>query len=526
MIQINQSAVSENTESRTWQESLKLFLHPRVVTMLFLGFSAGVPILLIFSSLGLWLREAGVERSAVTFFSWAALGYSFKFVWAPLVDQLPLPVLTRVLGRRRSWLLLSQAFVILAILWMATTDPAAGHQSLTIMALAAVLLGFSSATQDVVIDAYRIESAAGELQAMLSSTYIAGYRIGMLVAGAGALFLASHFGSESGNYSYDAWLKTYAVMAAVMLIGVATTLLIPEPEKPSGNALKRSTWDYLRFLLLFLLCVIAFIGFYSLTSGVAASAKSALTEWLGNRHFSGFLVALLRLGGSVLVAAAIATGGIRLGLVRQSMVYTAYVEPVLDYFRRYGFKIAWLLLALVACYRISDIVLGVIANIFYQDLGFTKAEIATVSKTYGLFMTIAGGFLGGLLSIRFGVIRVLFLGALLSSLTNLLFLWLSSYGHSVPMLYLVISADNLSAGLANAAFVAFLSSLTNISFTAVQYAIFSSLMTLFPKILGGYSGSMVDNLGYPSFFIITTVIGLPVLWLVYIAGKHLETRNA
>jgi len=200
----NDSGIKGSASSQP-ATGLKAFLHPRVVTMLFLGFSAGVPILLIFSSLSLWLGEAGLKKSAVTFFSWAALGYSFKFVWAPLVDKLPLPLLTRWLGRRRGWMLLAQFAVIASIAWMAMTDPATGGSSLTVMALAAVALGFSSATQDIVIDAYRIESADQDLQALMSSTYVAGYRIGMLIAGAGALFLASRFGSTKELYSYEAW---------------------------------------------------------------------------------------------------------------------------------------------------------------------------------------------------------------------------------------------------------------------------------------------------------------------------------
>jgi len=201
-----------------------------------------------------------------------------------------------------------------------------------------------------------------------------------------------------------------------------------------------------------------------------------------------------------------------------------YISPLKDFFERYGFKSALLLLTLVGVYRISDIVLGAIANIFYQDLGFTKNEIASVVQTFGLFMTIGGGFLGGILSIRYGVIRILFLGALLSAATNLLFMALASIGRDLNMLYLVISLDNLSAGLASAAFVAFLSSLTNIQFTAMQYAIFSSLMTLLPKLLGGYSGSIVDNIGYSSFFIMTALLGIPVLLLVWKAGIFLKKR--
>ena len=209
---------------------------------------------MIFSSLSLWLREAGVERAAVTYFSWAALGYSFKFVWAPIIDRLPLPGLTQWLGRRRAWLLVAQLAIISAICWMALTDPSASEQALSVMAVAAVLLGFSSATQDIVIDAYRIEAAEAKLQAMLAASYIAGYRIGMVVAGAGALFLAQALGSTNELYNYQAWMWTYLCMAAVMGVGVVTTFVISEPESvPRESRYLHDTSDYLRFLLLFVL---------------------------------------------------------------------------------------------------------------------------------------------------------------------------------------------------------------------------------------------------------------------------------
>ena len=517
----NMTEIKAETQKMSWGETLKAFANTRVITMLFLGFSAGVPILLIFSSLSLWLREAGVERSAVTFFSWAALGYSFKFVWAPLVDKLPLPFLNDLLGRRRSWMLASQLSIIGAIFWMAQTDPTI-EGNLTYMALAAVLLGFSSATQDVVIDAYRIESADSDLQALMSSTYIAGYRIGMLVAGAGALFLASYYGSDKGSYNYQAWRMSYMIMAGVMLVGIATTLLIPEPENKRQDEAKRSGADYFRFLLLFAFAVAGFIAVFYFSADASKGLKTYLTSLFSNKHLAGFLVQILRLFSALLVAGIIAKLLVSAGIVNKQMVLDTYVAPVKDFFSRYGYSVAWLLLALIGLYRISDIVLGVISNVFYQDLGFTKIEIASVVKSFGLFMTIAGGFLGGLLSVRYGVLKILFLGALLSALTNLLFMVLAGMGHNLPMLYLVISADNLSAGLASAAFIAFLSSLTNISFTAVQYAIFSSLMTLLPKILGGYSGSMVDELGYSNFFIITALMGIPVLVLIMLASKHFD----
>lgn len=508
---------------QSWQESLKAFTHPRVVTMLFYGVVAGLPLLLIFSSLSLWLREAGVERAAVTYFSWAALGYSFKFVWAPLIDVIPLPVLTRKLGRRRAWLLLSQLMVMLAIALMALVDPAS--QGLTLMALAAVLLGFSAATQDIVIDAYRIESAGKKLQALMSASYIAGYRIGMLIAGAGALFLASYFGSSLGNYEFSAWQVTYLVMSGFMLIGIITTLVIDEPAV-NQQIRPQAASDYAGLFFTFVVAVSGFIAFFASSSALALQAKLVLAGWVLNANLAGVLVEMLRLALALGVAVILAMFCLRFEWVNKALLKRSYIEPIQDFFRRYGWSLAWLLLALVGLYRISDIVLGVIANVFYQDMGFTKPQIATVVKTFGLFMTLLGGFLGGLLAVRYGVMRILMLGAILSAATNLLFMLLAGMGNEVWMLYVVISADNLSGGLASAAFVAFLSSLTNISFTAVQYAIFSSLMTLLPKMLGGYSGTMVDAIGYQGFFLATALMGLPVLLLIILANKRFNLEQS
>ena len=489
---------------------------PSAIVMLFLGFSAGIPILLIFSSLSLWLGEAGLKKSAVTYFSWAALGYSFKFVWAPLIDKLPVPLLTTWLGRRRAWLLLSQFAVIGSILWMALTDPATGESALTVMAFAAVALGFSSATQDIVIDAYRIESAPTEEQAMTSSTYIAGYRIGMIVAGAGALYLATYFGSTKEAYSYTAWMYTYAAMATVMLIGVATTFIIREPDIYRADASPYQASDYLRFLLVFFVGVVAFIATFKLSSNIVSNIKDNLTEVFNNKHLAGFIVATIRLAVAAAVAWLVAMVLVRVGVGNRQMITESYVDPVRDFFQRYGMGLALLLLALIGLYRVSDIVMGVIANVFYQEVGYTKVQIANVSKFFGLIMTIAGGLLGGFLAVRFGVMRILFLGAVLSAVTNLLFIALAESSASIAMLILVIGADNLSAGLASAAFIAFLSALTNVSFTAVQYAIFSSLMTLIPKILGGYSGSIAESIGYAKFFTMTALLTLPVLVLIFV----------
>jgi PAT family beta-lactamase induction signal transducer AmpG len=511
--------------SHSWSDALRSMCHRRVLTMLFLGFSAGIPLLLIFSSLSLWLREAGAERAAVTYFSWAALGYSFKFVWAPLVDQLPIPGLTRWLGRRRAWILVAQGGIILSILAMASIDPVASESTLGWMALAAVLLGFSSATQDIVIDAYRIESADTDLQAMMSATYIAGYRIGMLVAGAGSLFLADWFGTSSEEYVYHAWQSTYQVMALVMMVGVVTTLVIREPQQSQAGVSQLGNRDYARFLLLFAMSIGAFVCVYYLSGDLAVQLKSTLGQSGLFALVYAFLVEVLRLAVALLIAWMASRLLVRCGLVDPALIEQTYILPVRDFFNRYGWSLAWILLALIGTYRISDIVLGVISNVFYQDLGFSKSEIAAAVKTFGVLMTIVGGFIGGLLSIRFGVIRILFLGAVLSAATNLMFMVLAQVGYDMTWLYIVISADNLSAGIASAAFVAFLSSLTNISFTAMQFAIFTSLMTLLPKLLGGYSGSMVDAMGYPGFFMLTAILGLPVLLLIIITARRFEIRE-
>ena len=506
------------------KESLQLFFDKRSIAMLFLGFSAGLPILMIFSSLSLWLSEAGVKRSAVTYFSWAALGYSFKFIWAPLVDRLPLPIISKALGRRKSWLLFSQFAVIMAIILMAFVNPAGDENALTYMALAAIMLGFSSATQDVVIDAFRIESAESDMQAILSATYIAGYRIGMLVSGAGALFIASWLGSSKGNYYYPAWKYTYLIMAGFMLIGVVTTLLRPEP-KTEGKSYTHSTRDYAQFFFLFLFVAGCFATVFFLTAELSQSLTASFKGLLGNRPLAEFIVGSSRLLIAILTAGLIAFGIGKSGFINTEMLKEGYIAPVKNFFDRYGVKFSLLLLSLIGLYRISDIVLGVISNVFYLELGYTKIQIASVVKTFGLIMSLIGGFVGGIFTKNFGVLKMLYWGAILSAATNLLFLLLTKIGASMPMLYVVISADNLAAGLASAAFVAFLSGLTDTSFTAVQYAIFSSFMTLIPKVFGGYSGGIVDSLGYSGFFILTTLMGVPVLYIVLKCSKYQKSRN-
>ena len=443
MPDISKSALPESILSvpeKSWRTVWRVYAEVATWRMLLLGFSAGLPLLLVFGTLSFWLREAGIDRTTIGYLSWVGLAYGFKWVWAPLVDRVPIPLLTRVLGRRRSWLLLAQFTIMAALVGMALTDP---RVALTPVVWCALAVAFGSATQDIALDAYRIESAATEKQAALAAAYQTGYRIAMIWAGAGALWIAAR-AEVAGvtGYQQGAWATAYLVMAASMLLGVATVLLSPEPVarafKPSRNA----------------------------------------SEWLRS----------------------------------------ALVEPFADFLRRYG-KQAALILALIAVYRISDVVMGIMANPFYVDMGYTKDEVAAVTKIYGVIMTLAGAFAGGALAMRFGVMRVLMLGAVLSAASNLLFAWLASRGHDVNALIFVISADNLASGIASAAFIAYLSSLTNVNYSATQYALFSSMMLLLPKFLAGYSGTYVDAFGYSQFFTATALLGVPVLVLVAMTAR-------
>ena len=708
------------TQSSGWKSAFTAFLDRRALIMLFLGFSAGIPILLIFSSLSLWLGEAGIDKSAVTFFSWAALGYSFKFVWAPLVDELPVPVLTKLLGRRRAWLLIAQILIICAISIMAFSDPSLGQSYLYQMAVGAVLLGFSAATQDIVIDAYRIELAETQMQTVLASTYNAGYRIGMIVAGAGALFLAAYLGTAKGNYIYEAWKWTYLAMAAVMSVGIVTTLCIREPQVDRVRKEYKRV-DYYRLVAVFFVSVVSFVLSYIYSGKLT---EMLIQLWSIKDSFALFCFEALRFIGSGAVAFLVGSSLVKMGAVNKQMAYETWVNPVADFFKRYGVKLALVLLLLIGFYRISDIIAGVISNVFYQDLNFTKEQIAEAVKVYGVIFSLVGGFLGGLLAQRMNIMKLMFVGAILASSTNLIFIGLVKSGQplndvvinvgeqsfktqadetgawaiKVPVeqlqanerltatasfqndtsqpvsvtlpyisqpgastallllpitadnvidqresegsivvrgqylatlaenqsiklsldgqsfdakldkegvfsaaipakllldsnskklnavlmqneraqqhtalnyqvdpaaeksatldvdlqpinlnkavdgqlevkgkvikeyssnwLYFAIIVDNLASGLAGAAFIAFLSSLTSVSFTAVQYAIFSSLMTLTPKILGGYSGTIVSNIGYPNFFLLTTLIGIPILILVVWVAKLLREHAA
>ena len=503
---------------QTFAYSLKGYQDRRALSLLLLGFSAGIPYSLIFATLSLWLLEAGVKHEMVTMFSWATLGYSFKFVWSPLIDALPVPLLSRVLGKRRSWLLLAQGLIIVAIVLMSSINPQFSG-GLNAMAWGAVLLGFSSATQDVVIDAYRIEAAPDDsaMQSVMSSTYTAGYRLGMIVAGAGSLMLAQWLGSTKAHYVYSAWQQTYWAMAATMLVGVAATLWGREPVAQQAQTAEQNVGDNVRLLAMFVLAVLAFVfAFRQINTLLPENAASPVAALLWET---------LRLAGSLLAAVAVGLAAVKIKLVRADAVRRVWIAPLADFFARYG-KRAVLLLALIGLYRISDIVSGVISNVFYADMGFSKVEIASAVKTFGVAMSILGGIAGGVLAQRFRLMNMMMLGAVAAAATNLLFVWLALRGHDVPLMYTAVGLDNFAAGLAGTVFVAFLSALTNIRFTAVQYALFSSLMTLLPKTIGGYSGAIVKQIDYTGFFLFTAALGVPILLLVWWADRVLFRDGA
>ena len=479
---------------------MKIFLNIKSLRMLLFGFSSGLPILLVFSTLSVWLVKAGVSRSTITMFSWAALAYSFKFIWSPIIDNLRIPI--KNLGHRKSWLLISQLMIILSLIFISFTDPS---KTLIFTAIGSVLIAFSSASQDIILDAYRIESAPQKMQGALSSMYIAGYRIAMLIAGAGSLYLASFFGVEV--YDVNVWKKVYLIMAFLMLIGVLTTLYSPEPNVNRKISLL-SLNDQLRFLISFFLAISMFIFTYSLLEN----------PFNNNDPLIKFFYAVIRISLCFLSAGFLVYLLSKINFIKKNAASIAYINPITNFIERYG-KTAVLILLLIGLYRIADIVMGVVANVFYLDRGYNVKEIATYSKFFGVFATIIGGIIGGYSAIKIGTLKALFFGALIAAASNLLFAWLAISDPNIKILIIVITADNISSGFAGAAFVVYLSALTSIKFTATQYALFSSLMLLLPKVLAGYSGAIVDGIGYANFYIFTAIIGIPVLLLIFWIGK-------
>ncbi len=426
--------------------------------MLFLGFSAGLPLLLVFGTLSAWLNSEGIDKTTIGLVSWVALAYGFKFVWSPLVDRLPIPIFSSLLGQRRSWMLLAQAGIAAGLIAMSTSDPKA---NLAAIVAFAVLTAFSSATQDIAIDAWRIEAISDDFQGAMAGTYQLGYRLGMIVAGSMAFVIAD----------YTSWSVAYLSMAACMSIGIISTFAISEPDRKLSN----EEWKTEKRVILLL-------------------------------ERNGYLPEKIR----------------RI----QAWFVGAVICPFADFFARNGWK-ALLILGFIAVFRMSDITLGVMAFPFYQDMGYSESEIGIISGLVGKFITITGALIGGLLVVRYGIMSMLLGGAIIVIATNLLFAWLAGQEPLIIWLVLVVGADNLAGGLAGTVFIAYLSSLTNRAYTATQYALFSSIMLLLPKFIGGFSGIVVDTAGYPIFFLYAAALGIPsVLLIVLIMKRGQQTTNA
>ena len=400
------------------------FAQPAALTMFFFGFTSGLPFLLVGGTLSAWLKDSGVSLESIGLMSLAGLSYSLKFLWAPAVDRLRLPLFGR-LGQRRGWLLAAQCLLLAALLAMAVITPQTPVLGLFVAITA--LAAFAGATQDVVVDAYRIEIAPAETQGALAATYTLGYRIALLCSGALALFLADQV----------SWTLVYQLMAMLLLGVMLATVLAREPA--AGSALRHSSLQE------------------TLVDGV--------------------------------------------------------IGPFRDFFSRFSLPLGAALLLFIGLLKIPDQMLGVMAVPFYLDSGFTKTEIGAVSKVFGVWIGIAGAFLGGAAVVRFGIERSLLVAIIIGAASNLLYLLLALYPGDLTVFTLVIAGENLSGGFLGTAAVAWLSALVNRRYTATQYALFSSLVTLPGKLIGGFSGFMVSAMSYTGFFVFTALAILPALAL-------------
>jgi len=479
--------------SGTLLKALAVFGERRSLVMLALGFAAGLPNLLIFDTLSLWLREAGLSLSVIGFFSLATLAYSFKFLWAPLVDRSSVPLLTGVLGHRRSWMIVCQSLIMLGLWLIAGVDPA---KNLPLMAAFAVLVGFSSATQDIVIDAWRIEVSEVERQGVMAAAYQWGYRLAVIVAGALPLILAEAL----------SWHVSYACMSALMLIGMLAVLAAPREAQhtprpvPVEDIPVRPWLESVEWVGRLLLLITAAL---CLGSGLAADTTvldlalnslgltglgEAATSAMAAKDAVWFQLLLVILGLALVAVAALPIPGTR--TLPGAYLSSAMLEPLVEFFRRHA-GTGGLILALICLYRLPDFVLNIM-NPFYGDLGFSKIEIAEVRKVFGVVMSMLGVFAGGLAVARLGLIRALVIGALAGPLSNLVFAWLATQGHQLSALFVAIGVDNIASGFAGTCLIAYMSSLTSSGFTATQYALFSSLYALPGKLIASQSGRIVE----------------------------------
>lgn len=434
---------------RNWWRSLDVYADPRVRGMLFLGFSSGLPFPLVLTTLSARLRLSGIDRTTIGMFGLVGLAYSLKYFWSPIVDRMPLPVLRR-LGRRRSWMLLAQLGIVAGLVMLATADPAVDAQK---VALLAVFTAFCSSTQDIAVDAWRIEVVGTESAGAMAAAYQIGYQVALIAAGAGALVAAAGYG----------WSTAYLIMAACACIGLATTFLVREPATGIDRSALADEPLVARFL--------------AASTGWPASLRNVVAWLVG-----------------------------------------AVVCPFADFFARFGLRVGIPVLLLVVTYRLNYTTMGMAANTFYLDMGFTLDQIALVSKVYGVIMTMAGAVLAGLLIRRYGIPRTLLAGVILLTAANLVYAHMASIHPGIAWLATAVSADNVANGIAGTAFIAYMSSLTSPAYTATQYALFGTLWSLPAKTIGSQWGRIVDAWGYPPFFVYTALIGLPslalVLWLI------------
>lgn len=446
-------AQSEPVLRKGWLDALRVYRQPRVLSMLFLGFSAGLPFYLVFATLSAWLRQAGIARSTIGMLAWVSILYSIKFLWAPIVDRVPPPIVHRILGRRRGWMLLAQVGIAVGLFNLGLSDPAAGVRP---FALSALFVAFCAATQDIALDAWRIESAGVQMQGAMVAAYQVGYRLALITGSAGAFTIAGYF----------SWHVSYTTMAALVGVGVVTTLLIPEPQRAA--------------------------------SADVAEREARVIAWLERKaHWPESL----RSVGEWFIGAVIC--------------------PLVDFFGRYGVGLAVVILVFAGVYRLTEFTIGSMINPFYIDQGYTLAQIATVVKVYGLSMSLVGVFIAGVLIAKIGLLRSLVLGSVLVMASNAGFATLATtHTPTLLGLGLVNGLDNLASAIHGTSLIAFLSSLTSPKYTATQYALFSSLYALPGKILDGLSGIVVDHIGYPLFFVYTASLSLPGLILLYFLTRR------
>ena len=485
--------VEPSPRQPTFLGALGVYTERAALVMIALGFSAGLPYYLVFDTLSAWFRASGLSLEVIGFFSLVTLISTFKFLWAPFIDRAQVPVLTPWLGHRRSWMLVCQAAIMLGLWLVAGSDPT---RSLGPIALFAFLVGFSSATQDIAIDAWRIEAAEVSKQGVMAAAYSWGYRVAIIVAGAVPLLLAQSYG----------WNVSYAVMVALMAIGVAGVLAAPREERHTIRPIQtegiepapiREAVEWLGRLLLLGAGALVLGSGLAANAGVlgrvlgaigAAGARDAvLAAWASSARIWFHLAAIL-IGFAVIVVAAMPLPGAR----TRPGVYlsSALADPLRDFFSRYR-SAGGLILALICLYRVPDFVLNIM-NPFYLDLGYTLVEIAEVRKIFGVVMTMLGVFAGGVIVARYGLMRAMVIGALAGPLSNLLFIWLALHEHNLWVLFAAIGLDNVAGGIAGTCLIAYMSSLTSAGFTATQYALFSSLYAIPGRLIASQSGRIVE----------------------------------